>query len=117
MSELLALSGAVEADAPDDGVAAHYGALAAEQRRLEAAEGFVDLSNRDVVAIAGPDRLRFDEVIRRRLRATNDPRTVVADTHAPYFGSVPTEDSLVPLNGATLGAIHFADWLKTTATP
>lgn len=59
MSELLALSGAVEADAPDDGVAAHYGALVAEQRRLEAAEGFVDLSNRDVLAIAGPDRLTW----------------------------------------------------------
>jgi len=59
VSELLALAGAVEADAPDDGVAAHYGALVPEQRRLEAGEGFVDLSNRDVVAIAGPDRLTW----------------------------------------------------------
>jgi folate-binding protein YgfZ len=59
VSELLALSGAVEADTPDDGVAAHYGGLVAEQRRLEANEGFVDLSNRDVVAIAGPDRLTW----------------------------------------------------------
>ncbi|HUS20656.1 MAG TPA: folate-binding protein [Aeromicrobium sp.] len=59
MSELLAHPGAVEADAPDDGVAAHYGALAQEQRRLEAGDGFVDLSNRAVVAIAGPDRLTW----------------------------------------------------------
>jgi folate-binding protein YgfZ len=59
VSELLALSGAVEADAPDNGVAAHYGALVAEQRRLEDGEGFVDLSNRDVVAISGPDRLTW----------------------------------------------------------
>ncbi len=59
MSELLAFSGAVSADAPDDGVAAHYGAWVPEQRRLEAGEGFVDLSNRDVVAIAGPDRLAW----------------------------------------------------------
>ena len=59
MSELLALPGAVEADAPDDGVAAHYGALAHEQRLLEAGDGFVDLSNRDVVSIAGPDRLTW----------------------------------------------------------
>ena len=58
MSELLTLPGAVEADAPDDGVAAHYGAPAHEQRRLEAG-GFVDLSNRDVVSIAGPDRLTW----------------------------------------------------------
>jgi len=59
VSELLTLPGAVEADAPDDGVAAHYGALAQEQRRLEAGEGFVDLSNRDVVSITGPDRLTW----------------------------------------------------------
>jgi len=59
VSELLTLPGAVEADAPDDGVAAHYGALAHEQRRLESGEGFVDLSNRDVVSIAGPDRLTW----------------------------------------------------------
>ncbi len=66
--------------------------------------------------IAGPDRLRFDEVIRRRLESRNDPRTVVVDPNAVYFGSVPGEDSLVPLNGATLGTIHYADWLKTAAT-
>jgi len=59
VSELLSLPGAVEADAPDGGVAAHYGALAPEQRRLEAGEGFVDLSNRDVIAVAGPDRLTW----------------------------------------------------------
>lgn len=59
MSELLTLAGAVEADAPDDGVAAHYGAWAHEQRRLEAGDGYVDLSNRDVVSITGPDRLTW----------------------------------------------------------
>lgn len=59
MSELLALPGAVEADAPDGGVAAHYGAPAQEQRRLAEGTGFVDLSHRDVVTIAGPDRLTW----------------------------------------------------------
>ena len=58
-SALLGLDGAVEADPPDAGVAAHYGAIAAEQRRLEAGEGFVDLSHRDVVSISGPDRLTW----------------------------------------------------------
>jgi uncharacterized protein YbjT (DUF2867 family) len=66
--------------------------------------------------IAGPDRLRFDEVIRRRLMARNDPRQVIADPQAPYFGSVPSELSLVPLNGARLGQIHYEDWLATPAT-
>ena len=65
--------------------------------------------------IAGPERLRFDGVIRRRLRARNDPRRVVVDPRAPYFGSIPNEQSLVPLNGAQLGKIRFEDWLKQPA--
>jgi uncharacterized protein YbjT (DUF2867 family) len=67
--------------------------------------------------IAGPDRLRFDEVIRRRLQALNDSRQVIADPQAPYFGAVPSEQSLVPLNGAQLGEIRFEDWLARTAAP
>jgi uncharacterized protein YbjT (DUF2867 family) len=65
------------------------------------------------IEIAGPDRLRFDEVIRERLAARNDPRQVVIDPNASYFGAVPAEDSLVPLNGARLGSIHYQDWLTT----
>ena len=65
------------------------------------------------IEIAGPDRLRFDGVIRRRLETRHDPRQVVADPNAPYFGSVPDELSLVPLNGARLGQIHYEEWLKT----
>lgn len=66
--------------------------------------------------IAGPEQLRFDEVIRRRLSARNDPRQVVVDPLAPYFGSVPSEHSLVPLNGAQLGKVRFDDWLNAPAT-
>jgi folate-binding protein YgfZ len=58
-SPLLALPGAVFADAPDSGVAAHYGAISAEQRRLVEGGTFVDLSHRDVVTISGPDRLTW----------------------------------------------------------
>ena len=64
--------------------------------------------------IAGPDRLRFDEVIGRRLASRNDARTVVTDPQAIYFGSVPDELSLVPLNGASLGKIRFEDWLSVS---
>jgi uncharacterized protein YbjT (DUF2867 family) len=65
--------------------------------------------------IAGPERLRFDDVIRRRLRARNDARQVITDPHASYFGAVPSEQSLVPLNGAQLGTIRFEDWLNQPA--
>ena len=63
------------------------------------------------VEIAGPDRLRFDEVIRRRLVARHDSRRVIADPRAVYFGSVPGEQSLIPLNAAQLGKTRFEDWL------
>ena len=58
-SPLLDLPGAVEADEPDHGVAAHYGAISAEQRRLIAGGTFVDLSHRDVVTVTGADRLTW----------------------------------------------------------
>lgn len=58
-SPLLQLSGAVAGNGIDAPVAAHYGSFNAEQRRLAAGEGFVDLSHRDVVRIAGPERLSW----------------------------------------------------------
>ena len=58
-SPLLAEPGAVEADGPDAGVAAHYGDPYAEQRSIARAAGLVDRSNRSVVTITGPDRLTW----------------------------------------------------------
>jgi tRNA-modifying protein YgfZ len=58
-SPLLSRPGAVPADPPDEGVAAHYGDPFREQRRLVAGHGAVDLSHRPVVRIAGPDRLAW----------------------------------------------------------
>jgi len=59
LSPLLALPGAVAGNGIDAPVAAHYGSFNVEQRQLEAGEGFVDLSHRDVVRISGPDRLTW----------------------------------------------------------
>jgi folate-binding protein YgfZ len=58
-SPLLDRPGAVEADEPDRGVAAHYGDPFREQKTLLSGEGFVDLSHRDVVRVSGPDRLTW----------------------------------------------------------
>lgn len=58
-SPLLDLPGAVTGDPPDADVAAHYGDPLREQRMLVAGDGFVDLSHRDVITVAGPDRLRW----------------------------------------------------------
>lgn len=58
-SPLLELPGAVAGDGIDGPVAAHYGSLYGEQRLLDAGEGFVDLSHRDVLRVTGPDRLTW----------------------------------------------------------
>ncbi len=58
-SPLLSRPGAVAADAPDVGVAAHYGDPYAEQRALADGSALVDRSHRPVLRIAGPDRLTW----------------------------------------------------------
>jgi uncharacterized protein YbjT (DUF2867 family) len=68
-----------------------------------------------IVEVAGPQQFRLDELIRQGLRTRNDPRTVVADPHARYFGAELGERTLVPGNDARLGEIRFEDWLAQPA--
>jgi uncharacterized protein YbjT (DUF2867 family) len=65
--------------------------------------------------LAGPDALPFDEVARQYLVAHHDPRAVVTDEQARYFGTTLEKRSLVPGENALLGSCHFADWLSRTA--
>jgi uncharacterized protein YbjT (DUF2867 family) len=66
-----------------------------------------------IVEIAGPEKFRMDELVRQALAARNDPRQVVADPEAPYFGDYQVDDStLVPGDDALLGEIRFRDWLE-----
>ncbi|WP_433356382.1 SDR family oxidoreductase [Microtetraspora malaysiensis] len=67
------------------------------------------------VEIAGPEQFRMDEFFRQALAAWGDPREVVTDSHARYFGSELSEQSLVPSEGATLGTIRYLDWLGRNA--
>ena len=69
-----------------------------------------------IVEIAGPELFRFDELIRLGLSARKDPREVVADPHARYFGTELSERSLVPGNDAQLGETRFEDWLSRSAS-
>ena len=64
------------------------------------------------IEIAGPEAFRFDQLIQRQLTALNDPREVVADPHARYFGAELSERSIVPTGDAQLGETRFEDWLK-----
>ena len=67
------------------------------------------------IEVAGPERFRFDELIRQDLASRNDPRTVVVDPHARYFGAELDERSLVPAGEARLGEIRLEDWLRKPA--
>jgi uncharacterized protein YbjT (DUF2867 family) len=67
------------------------------------------------IEIAGPDAIPFDEVVRQYLKAHRDPRTVVADEQARYFGATLEKRSLVPGENALLGSTRFVDWLSRTA--
>jgi uncharacterized protein YbjT (DUF2867 family) len=63
------------------------------------------------IEISGPEQLGLDVLLRTVLEADGDPREVVADAHARYFGTELTDTSLVPHGPARIGAVRFADWL------
>jgi uncharacterized protein YbjT (DUF2867 family) len=65
-----------------------------------------------IVEIAGPDRAPFNEIVARYLKAIGDPRQVVRDPEARYFGGRVEQHSLVPLGEARLGHIGFDEWLR-----
>jgi uncharacterized protein YbjT (DUF2867 family) len=69
----------------------------------------------DTIEIGGPEPLPFEEFVRQRLRAVGDQRVVVTDPGARYYGARLSERTLVPGEGAQLGATRFADWLSQQA--
>jgi uncharacterized protein YbjT (DUF2867 family) len=69
-----------------------------------------------VVEIGGPEALGFDELIRIGLSAHDDPRTVVVDPDAQYFGTTLEDTSLLPGDGAQLAETRYRDWLSALAT-
>ena len=63
------------------------------------------------VEVAGPQQFRLDELVRQGLAAWKDPREVVADAHARYYGVELSERTLVPADDARLGETRFETWL------
>ncbi len=64
-----------------------------------------------IVEIAGPEQFPLDELVRQGLKARQDPREVVADREARYYGAMLGERTLLPGDGARLGEIRFQEWL------
>ena len=67
------------------------------------------------VEVAGPERFRMDEFVREALAARHDPREVVTDPHARYFGAELSEGTLVPGGDAILAETRYRDWPGRTA--
>jgi uncharacterized protein YbjT (DUF2867 family) len=67
------------------------------------------------VELAGPERLRLDELVRRFLRANQDARQVVADVHARYFGAELNDHSLIPGDNPRIAPTRFEDWLSRSS--
>jgi uncharacterized protein YbjT (DUF2867 family) len=71
----------------------------------------------DTLEVAGPEKLRFDELIRRLLSNNNDAREVTTDAHARYFGTELNDQSLVPSGRAPrIGATRFESWLTCSTS-
>jgi len=70
-----------------------------------------------IIEVAGPEEWRLDELIRRGLAARQDPRQVVSDARARYYGAELQERTLLPEKAATLGESRFESWLSQSMTP
>ena len=104
------------ADDATDGNTVHiapvmFQPIAAEDVAKAVARVAVSAPLDGIVEIAGPQQFRFDEFIRLGLGAHQDPREVVADPRARYFGAELGERTLVPGADARLGEIRFEEWL------
>jgi uncharacterized protein YbjT (DUF2867 family) len=69
------------------------------------------------VELAGPERIRQDDLVRQFLKATGDTRTVVTDPQALYYGIAVNDQSLTPGDAPRLGSTRFQDWLSHNAKP
>lgn len=68
-----------------------------------------------MIELAGPERIRMDELVRRFLTASRDPRQVITDAQARYYGVEVNDQSLAPGDHPRLGPTRFEDWLSHNA--
>jgi uncharacterized protein YbjT (DUF2867 family) len=86
--------------------------IAADDVAASVAEVALASPRNAIVEIAGPERAPFNQFVARYLKAVGDPREVVSDPDARYFGGRVEELSLVPLGEAHLGHIGFDEWFR-----
>jgi uncharacterized protein YbjT (DUF2867 family) len=86
--------------------------IAADDVAAIVADVALEAPRSGIVEIAGPERAPFNEIVARYLKALGDPRQVVSDPEARYWGGRVEERSLVPLGEARLGRIGLDEWLR-----
>ncbi len=86
--------------------------IAADDVAANVADVALAAPRNGIIEIAGPERAPFNEIVARYLKAVGDPREIVCDPGARYFGSHVEERSLVPLGEARLGRIGLDEWLR-----
>jgi uncharacterized protein YbjT (DUF2867 family) len=89
--------------------------MAADDVASAVAQVAVDPPVNGTVEVAGPEQFRLDELIRGVLKATGDPREVITDPQAQYFGINPGERTLLPGADARIAETRYGDWSKQPA--
>lgn len=96
---------------------AYFQPIAADDVARLLTEAIVAPPANATIEIGGPEAIPLDELARRTLAHDGDPRTVVTDPEAPYFGAKVGERALTPGADARLGEVRFDDWLANNVPP
>lgn len=86
--------------------------MAADDVALAVADAAEAEPRNGMIEYGGPDRFPLSDLVRTTLRALGDPREVVADPLARYFGSALTERELLPAADARIAATSYDSWLE-----
>jgi uncharacterized protein YbjT (DUF2867 family) len=84
--------------------------MAADDVASALADVTVDPPVNGIIEIAGPQQFHLDDLVRNTLREQHDPREVITDPHAPYYGAELHERTLIPAAGARLAKTRFDQW-------
>jgi uncharacterized protein YbjT (DUF2867 family) len=91
--------------------------MAAEDVASEITDAALAEPSNRTIEIAGPESFTLDGAVQRVLEYDHDPRKVIADPAAPYYGVQVTENTLVPEGGARRGLTTLEWWLVHVPAP